>query len=131
LHEADAAGGSGAEKLRRFTREMLDASSANGSQLYFGEHSYLDAAQRDAIDGWADRLKVVLERFLSEGMTDGSVVPCEPELVVQLYLGMLIWLAKWVPTTLELTVDRLMDAITAFCLHGIDSRRPEPAGRGG
>ena len=128
LEEADAAKGTGAEKLTRFTRAMLDDSSDNGSQLYFGEHSYLDAAQRDAIDGWANRLKATLERFLKEGMEDGSVVPCEPEFVVQLYLGMLIWLAKWVPSIKDLTVDRLMRAIEAFCFRGIESRSPDPDG---
>jgi hypothetical protein len=30
---------------------------------------------------------------------------------VQLLLGMLIWLAKWVPTVEGVTVDRLMAAI--------------------
>lgn len=124
LEAADAEGGSGSEKLKRFTRDMLTDSSINGPQLYFGEHSYLDDAQRGAIDGWADRLKGTLEGFLREGMSDGSVVACEPELVVQLYLGMLIWLAKWVPAITDLTVDRLMNAIGAFCLHGIE-RRPE------
>ena len=123
LAEAEALGGTGAEKLTRFTRRLLDDSSHNGPQLYFGEHTYLDSDQRDAIDGWADRLKTTLERFLDEGMSDGSVVPCEPRLVVQLYLGMLIWLAKWVPSIEDLTVDRLMGAIEAFCLHGIESRR--------
>jgi len=101
---------------------MLDDSSENGSQLYFGEHSYLDTAQREAIDAWADRLKLTLERFLEAGMSDGSVVPCEPLLVVQLYLGMLIWLAKWVPGVKNLTVERLMHAIDAFCLQGIVTR---------
>ena len=129
LERADAAGGTGAEKLTRFTRSLLDDSSENGPQLYFGEHSYLNVAQREAIDGWADRLKTILERFLREGMDDGSVVPCEPELVVQLYLGMLIWLAKWVPSIQDLTVERLMSAIGAFCLHGIESR-PDPIERG-
>ncbi len=122
LAETEAGNGTGAEKLARFTRNMLDDSSANGSQLYFGEHSYLDRAQREAIDGWADRLKTILEHFLEEGMVDGSVVRCEPQIVVQLYLGMLIWLAKWVPGIEDLTVERLMRAIGAFCLHGIESR---------
>jgi len=36
---------------------------------------------------------------------------------------MLIWLAKWVPSIEDLTVDRLMRAIEAFCIHGIESRR--------
>lgn len=124
LDDADAGGGTGVEKLERFTRQMLNDSSENGSQLYFGEHSYLNEAQRGAIDGWADRLKGKLEKFLREGMSDGSVVPCEPELVVQLFLGMLIWLAKWVPGVSNLTVDRLMRAIDAFCFHGIESHRP-------
>ena len=122
LEVADAGGGTGAQKLTRFTRNMLDDSSENGSQLYFGEHSYLDTAQREAIDAWADRLKLTLERFLEAGMSDGSVVPCEPLLVVQLYLGMLIWLAKWVPGVKNLTVERLMHAIDAFCLQGIVTR---------
>lgn len=130
LEEADAAITTGAEKLTRFTRAMLEDSSDNGSQLYFGEHSYLDAAQREAIDGWANRLKATLERFLKEGMEDGSVVPCEPEVIVQLYLGMLIWLAKWVPSIKDLTVDRLMRAIEAFCFRGIESRTPDPSGEG-
>ena len=130
LEEADAEITTGAEKLTRFTRAMLEDSSDNGSQLYFGEHSYLDAAQREAIDGWANRLKATLEGFLVEGMEDGSVVPCEPEVIVQLYLGMLIWLAKWVPSIKDLTVDRLMRAIEDFCFRGIESRSPDPSGGG-
>ena len=122
LKATDAAGGTGAEKLECFTRTMLEDSSLNGPQLYFGEHSYLDAAQREAVDRWADRLKAILEEFLKQGMADKSVVPCEPELVVQLYLGMLIWLAKWVPGIPDITVERLMEAIGAFCMHGVQSR---------
>ena len=84
LTVTDADGGSGAARLERFTRAMLDDSSRNGPHLYFGEHSYLDEEQRNAIDGWGDRLKGALERYFRDGMTDGSVVSCEPELVVQL-----------------------------------------------
>ena len=64
----------------------------------------------------------MLEQFLKEGMADGSVVQSESALVVQLLLGMLIWLAKWAPAIKDLTVDRLMVAIGAFSLHGLESR---------
>ena len=57
-------------------------------------------------------------------MADGSVIQCEPELVVQLLLGMLIWLAKWAPAIDGLTVDRLMSAIDAFCFRGLDNVQP-------
>lgn len=120
LETSDAAGGPGDEKLRRFIRSMLVDSKENGALLYLGDYSYLDTSQRKAIKQWLDRLKGVLERFLEEGMADGSIVSCEPELVVELLLGMLIWLGKWVPGVNGLTVDRLMGAIEVFGFAGID-----------
>ena len=47
-------------------------------------------------------------------------MPCEPELVVELLLGMLIWLGKWVPGVSGLTIDRLMSAIEVFGFAGLD-----------
>ena len=122
LAEADMATMSGAERLEAFIRKMLDDSEQNGPQLFFGDHSYLADDEREAIDGWAARLTVVLEQFLKDGIEDGSVVPCETRLVVQLLLGMIIWLGKWVPSVGGLTVDRLMAAIGAFSLHGLEKR---------
>ena len=120
LHAADESGGSGEHKLRHLIRHMLAESALNGPQLYFGDYSYLDSAQRKAITVWADRLKAVLIRFLKEGMADGSIVQCEPELVMQLLLGMLIWMGKWVPSVEGLTVDRLMSAIDASIFRGLE-----------
>jgi AcrR family transcriptional regulator len=116
----DSAGGTGEGKLRHFIRGMLVDSAQNGPQLYFGDYSYLEAAQRKAISARAGILRQGLIKFLKEGMADGSVVQCEPELVVQLLLGMLIWLAKWVPAIDGITVDRLMNAIDASVFRGLD-----------
>ena len=124
LDESDTAGGQGAVKLMRFLRSLLDDSARNGPQLYFGDHSYLEAPQRATVDAWGDRLKVRLETFLREGMADGSIVPCESGLVVNLLLGMLIWLGKWVPTIEDLTVDRLMAAMGVVSLTGLVSDTP-------
>uniref|UniRef100_UPI0035CC4989 TetR/AcrR family transcriptional regulator n=1 Tax=uncultured Sphingomonas sp. TaxID=158754 RepID=UPI0035CC4989 len=122
LGETDAAGGTGIEKLRSFLRSFLKDSYINGQQLYFGDYSYLEEAQRGWITARADRLKDTLEAFLRQGMSDGSVVECEPELVVQLLLGTLIWLAKWAPNSKDLTLARLNAAIEAFAFHGLESR---------
>ena len=124
LAATDQAEGSGAEKLRQFIRGLLADSAKDGPKLYFGDYSYLDATQRKEISTWADRLKDVLVKFMREGMADGSIIQCEPELVVQLLLGMLIWLAKWAPGIDGLTVDRLMTAIDAFSFRGLDSGLP-------
>ena len=120
LEASDKAGGSGAEKLRCFIRSMLQDSRDQGALLYLGDYSYLDSTQRRAIKQWLDRLKVILVRFLREGMADRSIVACEPELVVELLLGMLIWLGKWVPSIQGLTLERLMSAIEVFGFEGLD-----------
>jgi AcrR family transcriptional regulator len=120
LETSEQTAGTGAEKLRHFIRSMLVESKENGPLLYVGDYSYLDAVQRKAIREWIDRLKKILMKFLNEGMSDGSIVECEPELVVQLLFGMLIWLGKWVPSITGLTVDRLMNAIATFSFKGLD-----------
>jgi len=121
LRASDDAGGSGSAKLKRFLHSVIDDSDRNGPQLYFGDHSYLDAQQCDTIATWAARLTSRLEQFLKDGIGDGSIVACETRLVVQLLLGMLIWLAKWVPAVDGLTVDRLMAAISVCSLGGLET----------
>ena len=64
-------------------------------------------------------MTVTLERFVQEGMKDGSIVNCDPQLVVQLLLGMLIWLARWTSDINGLTPDKLMDAIETFSFRGL------------
>jgi len=120
LETSDQTGGPGVEKLRHFIRNLLVESKQNGSLLYLGDYSYLDSAQRKTIKQWADRLQGILVRFLNEGMSDGSIVKCEPELVVQLLLGMLIWLGKWTLSFNGLTIDRLMNAIETFSFQGLE-----------
>ena len=119
LEQADRVGTTGLGKVRHFIHGMIEDADRHGPQLYFGDFSYLPEAEREHIRDWAGRLTAMLEQFLTDGMEDGSVVPCEPHVVVQLLLGMLIWLAKWVPGIRDMTVDRLMDAIRVASLDGL------------
>ncbi len=119
LSETNADGGTGFERLERFLRALLKESGRNGPLLYFGDRSYLDEGQRDAIAACSEHLTRRLERMIQDGMADGSITTCESSLVVQLLLGMLIWLAKWVPTVEGVTVERLMAAIGVVGLQGL------------
>ena len=110
--------------MRHFIRHMLVDAAQHGPQLYFGDYSYLESAHRKTVASWVERLTNLLVKFFKEGMADGSIVQCEPELVVQLVLGMLIWLAKWVPAVEGATVDRLMNAIDVSIFRGLERVRP-------
>ena len=123
LDKADKLDGNGAQKLESFVKGMLADAAHNGPQLYFGDYSYLESEQREVIAAWADRLIERLEGLLKEGIEDGSIVPCETKLVVQLLVGMLVWMAKWAPSINDVTVGRMMRAINAFSFHGLE-RRP-------
>ena len=118
--EAASLDASGLQRIKHFVRSLVDDSFVNGPQLYFGDYSYLETMQRDHIQAWAERLRSMLEDILRIGITDESIVPCETALVVQLLLGMLIWLAKWAPDVPKLTPERLMAAIDAFSFRGLE-----------
>ena len=129
LEEADRQSTTGLSKVRSFIRGMVEDADRHGPQLYFGDYSYLPETEREHVAAWADRLTAMIEQFLIDGMEDGSVVPCEPHVIVQLLLGMLIWLAKWVPSIQGMTVERLMTAIEVASLDGLDATRRAAAFR--
>ncbi len=122
LEDTARAGGTGLDRVRSFIAGMLDDSVRNGPQLYLGDLSYLSVDQHAAVTGWMNRLKGRLRHFLEDGIADGTISPCETELVVQLLMGMLIWLAKWTPSVGELTVERLMQAICVVSFRGLERR---------
>ena len=112
----------GLAKVESFIAGMLEDSAQRGPQLYLGDLSYLGEERRAEVTTWIEQLRARVELFLQQGINDGGVAPCETALVVQLLLGMLIWLAKWTPTEENLTADRLMSAIRTFSFHGLESR---------
>lgn len=119
LDTAEREGATGAGKLERFLFHLVDDSAEHGALLYFGDYFHLDPRHRAMIADRASALTVKLERFLEVGIADGSLRPCETKLVVQLLLGMLIWLARWVPSVADLTGERLLAAIGVFSLEGL------------
>lgn len=115
-------GRNGAQALEWLLKAMIAESSRNGPLLYFGDYSYLNVAQRRFIDGSSGVEIAKVEQIVRSGIADGSIIECEPQLVVRLLLGMLVWLAKWVPSVEDLTADRLMRAMTTLVFHGLESR---------
>ena len=120
LLEACDTEATGAQRLRRAVHHIVLDGEQHGSQLYFGDYSYLSECQRNHVDAWSDRLEAIIERFLSEGVRDGSIVPCETRLVTKLLIGMLISLARWTWRVEGITTDRLMEAIGVASLNGLE-----------
>ena len=122
LMEARDTGANGARRLRHSIHNIVLDGERHGSQLYFGDNSYLSESQRDHVDAWSDRLEAMIEQFLTEGVRDGSIIPCETRLVTKLLIGMLILLARWTWSVEGITSDRLMGAIGVTSLDGLERR---------
>ena len=120
LIEARDAEATGARRLRHSIHHILLDGEQHGSQLYFGDNSYLSESQRDYVDAWTDRLEAMIEQFLAEGVRDRSIVPCETRLVTKLLIGLLISLARWTWSVEGITTDRLMEAIGVASLDGLE-----------
>ncbi|WCL53855.1 TetR/AcrR family transcriptional regulator [Gimibacter soli] len=121
LKHAEDAEGTGAARMRCLIRRVLEDQFENGPQLYFGDYSYLGDEQRRKITQWADRLKGMLEHILKDGIKDGSIVPCDTRIAAQLIIGMVIWLAKWIPAVEGLTVESLEGTIVTMMLGGLEA----------
>ncbi|HVR89823.1 MAG TPA: TetR/AcrR family transcriptional regulator [Novosphingobium sp.] len=122
LLEACETEATGARRLRHGIHHILLDGEQHGSQLYFGDYSYLNENQRNHVDVWSDRLEAMMEQFLAEGIRDGSIVRCETRLVTKLLIGMLISLARWTWRVEGITTDSLMEAIGVASLNGLERR---------
>jgi len=59
------------------------------------EENALEPADRAKLVRQRDRFERALRGFVSEGIADGSIVPCDPKLAIFVILGALNWVPKW------------------------------------
>lgn len=89
-------GGTGREKLRIALSDLLE--------YFVGEHSIaitvleegsLSPADFQAVKAERRRFEHALRSFVRAGIKDGSIIPCDPKLVVLVLLGALSWVPRW------------------------------------
>jgi TetR/AcrR family transcriptional regulator len=96
LARAKREGGSGREKLRLtiqfYIEEMIDRLSC--CVVLMEENALLPKDHAEQIRQ-RDKFERALRDLVREGVADGSIVPCDPKLVVFAMLGALNWIPKW------------------------------------
>jgi TetR/AcrR family transcriptional regulator len=94
--EAKLQGRNGREKLiltvSSYLAKMIDETSWIIVPL---EDTALLPADRSQLVRVRDRYERALRNLVREGIADGSIVPCDPKLVVFTILGSLNWVPKW------------------------------------
>jgi TetR/AcrR family transcriptional regulator len=96
LHKAQASGGSGLQKLSATLLNYLEMMlGEEGGYVVLLEENAMKPAHVRAIVKRRDQFEHGLRELVSEGIADGSIVPCNPKLAVFMVMGALNWGRKW------------------------------------
>jgi AcrR family transcriptional regulator len=124
LAAARNAGRNGLARLGEFLRLALDADRAPAVVL--SEVPYLGGERRAQIEAAVTRNIRELRRFIEDGIADGSVRACQPEIVTQAIFGIVSWIplaAQYVEGIAQTVRAHAAEALWSLVEQGIAADR--------
>lgn len=127
LAAAGRTGRTGLDRVHDFILRALDPARAPG--VVPSEIARLDEARRAGIEAAHGRNVSTLMRFIREGIADGSIRACDPEVAAQAVFGMIYWAPlaeEWVEGSGEPVRRRAAQALAGLVTDGVaaDPARP-------
>jgi TetR/AcrR family transcriptional regulator len=123
LNQAIRHGKSGREKLRMvfagYLKEIINELSV---AVVTVEDNTLSAEDRSAVVKERDKFENTLRDLVREGIKDGSIVPCDPKLVVLTMLGAMNWVPRWFHHGGGWSEEQLADAMTEILDRAISTQ---------
>ena len=123
LDKARASDGTGLQKL---TATLLDylvmMLGHEGGYVVLLEENAMKPVHVRAIVKRRDKFEQGLREIVSEGIADGSIVPCNPKLAVFMAMGALNWGRKWYRPNGEWSGDQIAQALTEMLERCLSSR---------
>lgn len=127
LERARKEGGNGRERLvltiSFYVAQLIN--DLNCCVVLMEEHA-LEPEDHVKLVRQRDRFERALRAFIIEGIADGSVVPCDPKLVIFVILGAMNWVPKWFKSNGAWKSDQL-NAALAEMFERLISSRPSAA----
>lgn len=96
VEAAQHQGGTGLQKLTAALRSYIEMMlGEEGSYVVLLEEHAMKPVHMQAIIKRRDQFESALRAFVTEGIADGSIVPCNPKLAIFMATGALNWSRKW------------------------------------
>lgn len=124
IAEINAGGGSGLSKLRKLIQgyALVMASDFGASLVRFNARDLTEANQKTARAG-KRRIDQAFRNYVSEGVMDGSIKPCDVKLTTFAIVGSLNWIGHWFTPDGALSAEAIASKFSVQLTHGLAKRR--------
>lgn len=118
---AAAGGGHGVDKLERFLRLQFQtlAGSTGSSWLLSADLSALPDSQRADLRKKSRSVDAMVQKFIVEGMGDGSIVDTDPKIAEFFLIGAMNWLPRWYNPNGRISSKELASIFVRIVLDGL------------
>lgn len=94
--KADEGGGTGLQKLERYLHLQFETlAGRGGSSWLHAEMSVLDESQQAEARRRSREVDARVQKFIEQGVADGSIVAVDPKVAEFFLMGALNWLPRW------------------------------------
>ncbi len=123
LTEAAKVGRTGREKFETYVRLQFETLAASdGAAWVLSDLSALAPQQRRHVRKQSRVMDKMLQSFLAEGVTDGSIAGAEPKITEFFVIGALNWLPRWYKPDGTLTGGELAEIFLRLVMEGLRPR---------
>jgi TetR/AcrR family transcriptional regulator len=120
LAEGRTHGRTGRDKVEVFVRRHLEAGlDALQPLLMIRDQEGLEPEHRSRIEKRRRVLRNRLREFISEGIADGSISPCDPKPAATIIGASITWLLRMYRPDGDLPRSAFIDQVLALLLHGL------------
>jgi AcrR family transcriptional regulator len=124
ITEVEAGGGSGLAKLRKLIRAYAEAMATDqGASLVRFDPRDLAEQNRKIVREAKRSIDLTFRSFITEGMTDGSIKPCDPKLSAFAIAGSLNWIGHWYQRGGALSGEAVAMDFAVRLTEGLERRR--------
>jgi AcrR family transcriptional regulator len=121
--KAERGGGSGVEKLERFLRlQFRTLAGSSGSSWLMTDISALSRHQQVEVRKRSRLVDAMVQKFIADGVADGSIEPIEPKIAEFFLMGALNWLPRWYSPEGSMSSDELATIFIRIALGGLRSK---------
>lgn len=117
-------GGSGLEKLERYLHLQFETlAGRGGSSWMLADISVLSEAQQAEARKRSRVVDALVQKFLEEGVADGSITNIDPKVAEFFLMGALNWLPRWYSPEGSMTSSDLAALFIRMMFDGLRARR--------